>query len=136
MQLGDKLPVMTHAFRTKAFDAALLDAVRRGAQQVVVLGAGFDSRGYRFQSQLRGVRFIEVDSGPTQAYKKERVKEILGAAPRNVTCAEPLIVLGVPALSKRALTVFHTDSAQKRAERPGKRASSSPAGALRSPPSG
>ena len=45
----------------------------------------FDSRGYRFQSQLRGVRFMEVDSGPTQKYKKQRVKEIFGALPRNVS---------------------------------------------------
>ncbi len=83
--LGVRLPVKTHAFRTRAFDAALLDGLRRGARQVVVLGAGFDSRAYRFQPQLRGVRFMEVDAGPTQAYKKERVREILGAIPPNVT---------------------------------------------------
>jgi methyltransferase (TIGR00027 family) len=83
-QLGVNLPVTSHAFRTKAFDAALLDALHGGARQVVVLGAGFDSRGYRFQSRLRGVRFMEVDYGPTQAYKKRRVKEILGAMPSNV----------------------------------------------------
>ena len=57
---------MSHAFLTKAFDASLIDALRAGARQVVVLGAGFASRGYRFQQQLRGVRFIEVDSPPTQ----------------------------------------------------------------------
>jgi hypothetical protein len=65
--------VTVQTFRTKAFDAALLDALRKGARQVIVLGAGFDSRGYRFQSQLRGVRFMEVDYGPTQDDKKERV---------------------------------------------------------------
>lgn len=85
MQLGSRLPVMSHAFRTKALDAALLDALQNGARQVVVLGAGFDSRGYRFQSQQRDVRFIEVDSGPTQEYKKERVREILGTLPASVT---------------------------------------------------
>jgi methyltransferase (TIGR00027 family) len=77
--------VTVQTFRTKAFDAALLEALRKGARQVVVLGAGFDSRGYRFQSQLRGVRFMEVDYGPTQEYKKARVKEILGAIPANVS---------------------------------------------------
>ena len=84
-RLGARLPVVSHAFRTKAFDAALLEALRKGARQVVVLGAGFDSRGYRFQSQIHGVRFMEVDYGPTQEYKKQRVKEILGALPSNVT---------------------------------------------------
>lgn len=83
-QLGYKLPVMSHAYRTRAFDTALLEALRKGARQVVILGAGFDSRGYRFQSQLRNVRFIEVDAGPTQEYKKQRVREVFGTLPANV----------------------------------------------------
>jgi O-methyltransferase involved in polyketide biosynthesis len=48
------------------------------------LGAGFGSRGYRFQQQLRGVRFIDVDSPPTQEYKKQRVRDILGTIPSDV----------------------------------------------------
>jgi len=83
-QLGHQLAVAVHTFRTKAFDVALLDALKDGARQVVVLGAGFDSRGYRFQPQLSGVRFMEVDYGPTQEYKKQRVRDILGALPQNV----------------------------------------------------
>jgi methyltransferase (TIGR00027 family) len=72
-------------YRTKAFDAALLDALQNGATQVVVLGAGFDSRAYRFQSQLGSVHVMEVDLGPTQAYKKQRLSEILDAIPPNVS---------------------------------------------------
>jgi methyltransferase (TIGR00027 family) len=83
-QLGAQLPVAVLAYRTKVFDAALLDALQNGATQVVVLGAGFDSRAYRFQSQLGNVRFMEVDYGPTQAYKKQRLGEILEAIPPNV----------------------------------------------------
>src|SRR6476660_9293867 len=30
-QLGNRLPVMSHAFRTRAFDAALLESLREGA---------------------------------------------------------------------------------------------------------
>jgi methyltransferase (TIGR00027 family) len=85
VQLGNKLPVMSHLFRTKAFDAAMLDALAAGARQVVVLGAGFDSRAYRFESQLRAVRFFEVDYPPTQEYKRRRVQETLGAIPANVS---------------------------------------------------
>jgi hypothetical protein len=33
---------------------------------------------------LRGVTFIEVDYGPTQEYKKRRVKEIVGTLPRHI----------------------------------------------------
>lgn len=75
--------VMT--YRTKQFDAALLDALQDGATQVVVLGAGFDSRAYRFQSQLGNVRVFEVDLAATQAYKKRRLAEILDALPPNVS---------------------------------------------------
>ena len=84
-QLGPHLPVAVMTYRTKRFDAALLDALQNGARQVVVLGAGFDSRAYRFQSQLGDVRVMEVDYGPTQAYKKRRLGEILEVIPPNVS---------------------------------------------------
>jgi methyltransferase (TIGR00027 family) len=77
--------VQVMTYRTKRFDAALLDALQNGATQVVVLGAGFDSRAYRFQSQLRNVRVMEVDLGPTQAYKQRRLGEILDEIPSNVS---------------------------------------------------
>ena len=83
-QLGVYI-VAVMTYRTKRFDAALLDALQDGARQVVVLGAGFDSRAYRFQSQLGDVRFMEVDYGPTQAYKKQRLGEILEVIPSNVS---------------------------------------------------
>ena len=83
-QLGGGL-VDVLRYRTKAFDAALLDALQNGATQVVVLGAGFDSRAYRFQSQLGSVHVMEVDLGPTQVYKKRRLSEILDAIPPNVS---------------------------------------------------
>ena len=84
-QLSVHLPVAVMTYRTKRFDAALLDARQNGARQVVVLGAGFDSRAYRFQSQLGDVRVMEVDYGPTQAYKKQRLGEILEVIPSNVS---------------------------------------------------
>jgi len=83
-QLGVHI-VAVLTYRTKLFDAALLDALQNGATQVVVLGAGFDSRAYRFQSQLGNVRVMEVDYGPTQAYKKQRLGEILDVIPSNVS---------------------------------------------------
>jgi methyltransferase (TIGR00027 family) len=42
------------------------------AQQVVILGAGLDTRAFRLQA-LRGKRVFEVDHPDTQAYKRERV---------------------------------------------------------------
>jgi hypothetical protein len=40
MQLADKLPVTTHAFRTKAFDAAMLDALKGVLDRSWSLGPG------------------------------------------------------------------------------------------------
>jgi methyltransferase (TIGR00027 family) len=70
--------------RTRLVDDALEEALRAGVRQVVVLGAGFDSRGYRFKDRLRGIRFFEVDYGPTQEHKKNRVKAVFGSLPGHV----------------------------------------------------
>jgi methyltransferase (TIGR00027 family) len=71
--------------RTRFIDERLERAVQGSAVQVVVLGAGFDSRAYRLRNLLRDVRVFEVDYGPTQAYKKLRIQEIFGSLPKNVT---------------------------------------------------
>jgi methyltransferase (TIGR00027 family) len=80
----DRGSITTMLIRTRHIDVTLDDALRDGARQVIILGAGFDSRGYRFKDRLGNVRFLEVDYGPTQEYKKQRVKEILGALPKYV----------------------------------------------------
>jgi methyltransferase (TIGR00027 family) len=74
--------------RTRFIDEHLLRALDQGATQVVILGAGFDTRGYRFQEQLRGKRLFEVDHHGTQEFKKRRVAEVLGNAPDHVTYVE------------------------------------------------
>jgi methyltransferase (TIGR00027 family) len=83
-----RLPIPGHVtgmfLRTRYIDDTMKEALGDGATQIVILGAGFDSRGYRFANRLHGVRFIEVDYGPTQEYKKRRVKEILGSLPKHV----------------------------------------------------
>src|SRR4051794_17738665 len=52
------------AARTCFFDDAVRDAIRDGARQVVIVGAGFDTRAYRLQQP--GVQFFEVDHPATQ----------------------------------------------------------------------
>lgn len=83
-RLPDPPNVMTLFIRTKHVDDTLQESLRDGVQQVVILGAGFDTRGFRFADQLRNVTFIEVDYGPTQEYKKRRVKEVFGRLPRHI----------------------------------------------------
>ena len=75
-------------WRTRFIDEALERAVKNGATQVVILGAGFDTRAYRFGELLKHSRVIEVDAAPTQAYKKRRIREVLRDLPRNLAyCA-------------------------------------------------
>ena len=71
--------------RTRFIDEALERAIAGGATQVVVLGAGFDSHAYRCRDLLAHVRVFEVDRPATQALKRQRVNEVLGGPPLNLT---------------------------------------------------
>jgi len=71
--------------RTHFIDARLEMAVQDGATQVVVLGAGFDSRAYRFVELLKGAGVFEVDQPGTQELKIRRVRDAIGEAPPNLT---------------------------------------------------
>ena len=73
--------------RTHYIDAALKKAAADGATQAVILGAGFDTRAYRFRTSLPQVRFFEVDLPATIEAKKKRVAEALGALPDYVRYA-------------------------------------------------
>ncbi len=73
--------------RTRHIDDVLTDSLKAGSTQVVILGAGLDSRAYRFGDALRGVRVFELDLPQTQEYKKARVREVLGALPNHVAYA-------------------------------------------------
>ena len=73
--------------RTRFIDDSLERVLRNGARQVVILGAGFDTRAYRFAELLEGRRVIEIDYGATQEYKKQRLATALGRIPDHVTYA-------------------------------------------------
>jgi methyltransferase (TIGR00027 family) len=84
LSAADRGSVTTMILRTKHFDKTLDEALRSGVRQVIILGAGFDSRGYRFRERLKAVRFLEVDYGPTQENKKQRVRDVFGRLPSEV----------------------------------------------------
>jgi methyltransferase (TIGR00027 family) len=71
--------------RTRYIDTVVEEALLAGASQMVILGAGLDSRAYRFARVESGVRAFELDLPQTQQYKKRRVIELLGSLPGNVT---------------------------------------------------
>lgn len=71
--------------RTRFIDEALVRAVQNGATQIVILGAGFDTRAYRFRELLSTCRVFELDAPATQEYKKHRCETAIGSAPENLT---------------------------------------------------
>jgi methyltransferase (TIGR00027 family) len=71
--------------RTRHFDELLLAEIRNGIEQVVLLGAGYDTRPYRFQSELQGIAVFEIDHPGTQARKKAMLAKAAMTAPANLT---------------------------------------------------
>jgi len=58
--------------RVAAVDTALQSALTSGCRQVVLLGAGFDTRAFRLAC-LAGTTVYEVDHPATQAHKRRKV---------------------------------------------------------------
>jgi methyltransferase (TIGR00027 family) len=73
--------------RTWAIDDFVQRELQGGARQVVVLGAGYDSRAYRFAEMLRAAaaRVFEVDAPATSQLKQARVRRLFGSLPPEVT---------------------------------------------------
>lgn len=70
--------------RTKHMDARLRQAAADGVVQVVILGAGYDSRAYRFRDAMPSVQFFEIDLPAMIREKKRRLKKAFGKVPDYV----------------------------------------------------
>src|SRR5882672_6956071 len=71
------------AVRTKLIDDAIVAALEKDIEQLVILGAGFDSRPYRM-SRLSAIDVFEVDHPDTQAAKRDVLKRRLSTPPKHV----------------------------------------------------
>jgi methyltransferase (TIGR00027 family) len=72
------------AARDRYFDDYLSARLAEGFDQLVLLGAGYDSRAYRFEALKTKVQVFEVDHPATQQVKLERVRQIFGRLPGHV----------------------------------------------------
>jgi methyltransferase (TIGR00027 family) len=57
--------------RTRLFDQAFVDALDNGFPQIVLLGAGMDTRALRFHDRNKGTLVFDLDIDATQRYKRE-----------------------------------------------------------------
>jgi methyltransferase (TIGR00027 family) len=71
--------------RCRYIDDYLQECRKSGAAQIVILGAGLDSRAYRKEIYQGISKIFEVDHPATQAGKIERVKKVFGRIPSHVT---------------------------------------------------
>lgn len=74
--------------RTRHMDAVVQAEVGRGVSQLVLLGAGYDSRAYRMAGELRDATVYEVDLPVMSEIKRRKVAGIPGQTPANVRYVE------------------------------------------------
>lgn len=71
--------------RTAYFDRVFRDALNNKIPQIVLLGAGYDSRAYRYAKLNNVTKIMELDIGPTQNRKKQCLKKAQIDIPEHVT---------------------------------------------------
>ncbi len=70
--------------RTKYINELLQNTITDGVKQVVILGAGFDTRASRLEF-LKSISTIEIDHPNTSDFKTSIIKKRLGKLPENIT---------------------------------------------------
>ncbi|TNE43614.1 MAG: SAM-dependent methyltransferase [Deltaproteobacteria bacterium] len=96
--------------RTRHLDQCVQQALQEDFEQIVILGAGFDSRAYRFADELGKTQVFEVDAPTTQEAKLKYldlggidIPETVTYVPVNFnqqTLAETLLPAGLRADAK------------------------------------
>lgn len=71
------------AARERYIDDFLKTNLPQGVRQVVLLGAGLDSRPYRLK-EMEAARVFELDRPGVQAVKRQRLQKVLKCMPDNV----------------------------------------------------
>jgi methyltransferase (TIGR00027 family) len=70
--------------RTKFIDNQFVRALEQGLEQILIFGAGFDTRGIRFGSRAENTRIFELDAPVTQSAKIERYHQKKIEIPKNL----------------------------------------------------
>ena len=70
--------------RVRYFDDVVKSSINEGLEQLVILGAGYDTRAYRIEG-LSKIKVFEVDHPATQSIKIEKIKEIFSSLHDHVT---------------------------------------------------
>ena len=71
--------------RTAFFDRMFQDALSNNVPQIVLLGAGYDTRAYRFAEFNYATNILELDIATTQQRKRKCLKKAQIDIPKHVT---------------------------------------------------
>lgn len=72
------------AVRTRFIDDCLAAAIAEGLQQLVILGAGYDTRAMRFEGLKKNIAVFELDHPATQKIKRQRCRLFQTAFPERI----------------------------------------------------
>lgn len=70
--------------RVRYFDDYVMKYIEDGVEQLLILGAGYDTRAYRIK-ELKDIKVFEVDHPITQSFKIKKIIDIFGTIPYNVS---------------------------------------------------
>jgi methyltransferase (TIGR00027 family) len=70
--------------RTRYFDAVFMETLEHGFSQILIFGAGFDSRALRFSKLNKGTRVFELDAPITQQEKLKAYQSKKLVIPENL----------------------------------------------------
>lgn len=70
--------------RVRYFDDFLEKFIEEELEQLVILGAGYDTRAYRIEELKGKIKVFEVDHPNTQSFKVQKLEEIFGSIPEHV----------------------------------------------------
>ena len=71
--------------RTTWFDNEFKESCRQDMAQIVILGAGYDTRAIRFRDHLKKTRIFEVDIAPVLDHKSERLSSASVSSVSNLS---------------------------------------------------
>jgi len=71
--------------RTRYFDSLFVDALQKRFPQIVLMGAGYDTRPYRFAHSIHDTKIFELDIGPTQKRKLQCLNKSKITIPQQVS---------------------------------------------------
>lgn len=96
-------PGLSNSIKAKVryFDDFIQKSTGEGLEQLVILGAGYDSRAYRMTELMGRVKIFEVDHPSAQAVKIEKIKNIFGSLPDHFAYVP--VDLGIDDLGEKLL---------------------------------